>query len=66
MDTQKEKALIVHMDNTQIKCSQMPGGLYTRKPKENNNENIIEDNKKQKQTYLTNFYPIDKLKWLEK
>ena len=45
MDTQKEKALIVHMDNTQIKCSQMPGGLYTRKPKENNNENIIKDNK---------------------
>ena len=53
MDTQKEKALIVHMDDKKMKFSQMPGGLYARKPKEDNNENINEDKNKQKQNYLT-------------
>ena len=53
MDTQKEKALIVHMDDKQIKFSQISGGLYARKPKEDNNENINNNNNKQKQNYLT-------------
>ena len=55
MDTQKEKALIVHMDDKKIQFSQMPGGLYARKPKGNNNEIINDNLNKQKETqnYLT-------------
>ena len=55
MDTQKEKALIVHMDDKMIKFSQMSGGLYARKPKDNNDEtiNVDHDKRKETQNYLT-------------
>ena len=32
IDSQKEKALVVHMDDKIVKFEQMPGGLYARKP----------------------------------
>ena len=33
MDTAKEKTMIVHLKDTQVKFSQMPGGLYVHNPK---------------------------------
>ena len=30
MDTAKEKTMIVHLKDKQVKFSQMPGGLYAR------------------------------------
>ena len=55
MDTQKAKVLIVHMDDKKIKFLQLPGGLYARKPKDNNDEIINDNHDKQKeaQNYLT-------------
>ena len=76
MNTKIEKALIVHMDDKKVKFSQMPGGLYARKPEENSyseeNSNKKKDDeniklKDTQQSYLQlkttiNFYPIDKLR----
>ena len=39
MDTAKEKSMIVHLDDKQVKFYQIPGGLYARKPKINEDEN---------------------------
>ena len=50
MDTQKEKAIIVHMYDKQIKFSQMPGGLYARQLKNNNDKTINYNHDKQKET----------------
>ena len=39
MDTEKEKAMIVHLDHKKVKFSEMPGGLFARKPKGKNEIN---------------------------
>ena len=53
MDTQKENALIVHLNGKKIKFSQMPGDVYARKPKDNNDETINHNKQKETQNYLT-------------
>ena len=56
MDTQKEKALIVHMDDKKVKFPHMLGGLYARKPGENSNNTNNNEYIKVKdtqQSYLT-------------
>ena len=50
MDTQREKALIVHMDDKKIKFSQIPRGLYARKPGDNNDKATNYNHMKLKET----------------
>ena len=52
MDTSKEKTMIVHLKEKQVKFSQMSGGLYTHNPKlkEKEHQNKISASA---QNYLT-------------
>ena len=45
MDTKKEKAFIVHMDDKKVKFLQMLGDLHARKPDENSNSKENSNNK---------------------
>ena len=53
MDTDKEKAMIVHLDNRKIKFNEMPGGLYARKPKGQKNINSTDKINESQHLYLT-------------
>ena len=52
MDTAKEKTMIVHLKQKQVKFSQMPGGLYARNPKLKEKDQQNQTSKRM-QNYLT-------------
>ena len=53
MDTDKEKAMIIHLDNRKIKFNEMPGGLYAREPKGQKNINSTDKINESQHLYLT-------------